>query len=316
MMPNDYFNPRQMEDLKRTGLYSLLGGSGLALLKHLNSGSLLADTASNLGAPSGSMVEVPVPGQSAIPGTSEFFENRRKRKIKGKAKNLGTYKPGKNISMEKESKFQPDDLANPYYLSAALAAAAVPAVGGYSLINHLLTKKVKAEKDQELADAKSEFGKALVEAHSNRLSAPISAVKSASLAEDLEKLAEFHSEGEKQAKDPLWELGGNLVSGVTALGRGLKNNTPNPMDVLKGYGGAVGALGLGLGTAGIYTGFQDAKKNDTEKLESQRYLNEFLNRRAIEGQPIYSIPVPVAVNKKKKTLRPSGNVDDTLEYEA
>jgi hypothetical protein len=315
-MPNDYFDSRQMEDLKRTGLYSLLGGSGLALLKHLNSGSLLTDRESNLGAPSGSMVEVPVPGQSAIPGTSEFFESRRKRKLKGKAKNLGTYKPGKNISMEKESKFQPGDLANPYYLSAALTAAAVPAVGGYSLINHLLTKKVKAEKDQELTDAKAEFGKALVEAHSNRLSSPIKAVKSASLAEDLEKLAEFHSEGEKQAKDNLWDFGGNVAAGIGALGRKIKDNTPNPKDALKGYAGVLGALGLGLGTAGIYTGFQDAKKNDSEKLESQRYLNEFLNRRAIEGQPIYSIPVPVEVNKNKKTLRPSGNVDDTLEYEA
>jgi hypothetical protein len=171
---------RQQEDLKRVGLYSLLGGSGLALLKHLNSGSLLADRQSSLGAPSGSMVEVPVPGQNAIPGTSEFFEDRRKRKLKGKAKNLGTYKPGKDVAIEKESAFKGTDLYNPYYLSAALTAAAVPAVGGYSLINHLLNKKVKAEKEQELSDAKAEFGKALVEAHSNRLNAPISAVKSAS----------------------------------------------------------------------------------------------------------------------------------------
>lgn len=306
---------KQQNDLKTVGLYSLLGGSGLALLKHLNSGSLLADRQSSLGAPSGSMVEVPVPGQNAIPGTSEFFEDRRKRKLKGKAKNLGTYSPSKNVSMEKESKFEMGDLKNPYYLSAALTAAAVPAVGGYSLINHLLNKKVKSEKEQELSDAKAEFGKALVEAHSNRLNSPITAVKSASLAEDLEKLAEFHSEGEKQA-DKILGLASDIVGGISALGRGVRNNTPNPMDVLKGYGGMVGALGLGLGTAGLYTGFQDAKKNDTEKLESQRYLNEFLNRRAIEGQPIYSIPVPVTVNKKKKTLKPSGNVDDTLENEA
>jgi hypothetical protein len=306
---------KQQEDLKRVGLYSLLGGSGLALLKHLNSGSLLADRQSSLGAPSGSMVEVPVPGQNAIPGTSEFFEDRRKRKLKGKAKNLGTYKPSKGVSMEKESKFEIGDLKKPYYLSAALTAATVPAVGGYSFINHMLTKKVKSEKEQELADAKAEFGKALVEAHSNRLNKPITAVKSASLSEDLEKLAEFHSEGEKQA-DKILDFGRTAVEGISALGRGVRDNTPNPMDVLKGYGGLVGALGLGLGTAGLYTGFQDAKKNDTEKLDSQRYLNEFLTRRAIEGQPIYSIPVPVEVNKSKKTLRPSGNIGKTLEYEA
>ena len=307
---------KQQEDLKRVGLYSLLGGSGLALLKHLNSGSLLADRQSSLGAPSGSMVEVPVPGQNAIPGTSEFFEDRRKRKLKGKAKNLGTYKPSKGVSMEKESKFEIGDLKNPYYLSAALTAATVPAVGGYSFINHMLTKKVKSEKEQELADAKAEFGKALVEAHSNRLNKPITAVKSASLSEDLEKLAEFHSEGEKHGADKILGLGSDIIGGISALGRGVRDNTPNPMDVLKGYGGLVGALGLGLGTAGLYTGFQDAKKNDTEKLDSQRYLNEFLTRRAIEGQPIYSIPVPVEVNKSKKTLRPSGNIGKTLEYEA
>jgi hypothetical protein len=306
----------QQADLKRVGLYSLLGGSGLALLKHLNSGSLLADRESSLGAPSGSMVEVPVPGQKAIPGTSEFFEDRRKRKLKGKAKNLGTYKPSKDVSMEKDSAFKGTDLYNPYYLSAALTAAAVPAVGGYSIVNHLLSKKIKSEKEQELADAKAEFGKALVEAHSNRLNKPITAVKSASLAEDLEKLAEFHSEGEKQGDDNIIGLGRDIIGGISALGRGVRDNTPNPMDVLKGYGGLVGALGLGLGTAGLYTGFQEAKKNDAEKLESQRYLNEFLNRRAVEGQPIYSIPVPVEVNKNKKTLRPSGNIGKTLEYEA
>lgn len=322
---------RQINDLKDLGLLSLIGGSGLAIYKHLNSGSLLADRPAAMGATSGSMVEVPVPGQSALPGTSEFFENRRKNKIKGKAKNLGTYKPGKNValedSMEKGSAFDTKDLYNPAYLPSALAATAVPMVGGYALLNHILTKKVKDEKAQEVEEAKNEFGKALVESHSNRIKEPVRAVKAASLAEDLETLAELHSGSEKQAEnpaqppakpkgDPFWNLlTSGVPNGLRAIGDKIKG-APGPTDILGAYGGALGALGLGLGAAGIYTGYQNSKKNDTEKLESQRYLNEFLNRRAIEGSPIYSVPVPVKVNQKKNTLRAIGNPSNILEQEA
>lgn len=318
-MLDGYLDPNQLEAIKRIGLVSLLGGSGMALYKHLNNGSLLADRPASMGAPSGSMVEVPVPGQQAIPGTSEFFKDRRKRKLKGKSKNLGTYRPGEDVAMEKDSgdkdMFRQSDLYNPYYLPAALTAATVPLVGGYSLLNHLLTKKVKDEKAQELASAKSEFGKALVEAHSNRLNSPVNAVKAASLAEDLDALADIRTGAEKKAGDPVFGLFKNVPDAARALGEKLKS-APGPTDLLKGYAGVLGALGLSLGTAGLYTGFQGAKRNDTDNLESQRYLNEFLNRRVVEGSPIYSVPVPVAVNQKKNTLRPTGDVGRTLTQEA
>lgn len=311
---------RQNDAIKRVGLVSLLGGTGLALLKHLNSGSLLADRPANIGAASGSMVEVPVPGQEAIPGTSDFFEARRERKLKGKAKNLGTYNPGKGVAMKEAAyglgEFKYEDLSNPTYLPKVLAAASLPMLGGYTLLNHLLAKKVKSEKAQEVEDAKNEFGQALVEAHSNRLNAPVNAVKSASLTEDLEKLAELHSGVEKKAEDPWWELLKRIPAGIQRVGGAVGDTVKNIPNIAKGYAGAVGALGLGMGGAGLYTGFQDAKKNDTEKLESQRYLNEFLNRRAIEGSPIYSVPVPVSVNQKKHTLRPTVDIDSALEYEA
>lgn len=310
---------RQDNAIKRLGLISLIGGSGLALLKHLNSGSLLAERPANMGAASGSMVEVPVPGQEAIPGTSEFFETRRERRLKGKAKSLGTYKPGKAVAMKEASSddyFQYKDLSNPTYLPTVLAAASLPMLGSYSLLNHLLSKKVKSEKAQEVEDAKSEFGQALVESHANRLNAPVNAVKAASLSEDLEKLAELHSGIEKKAEDPWWELLKRVPTAIGRIGEVTGNALKSIPDIAKGYTGAVGALGLGLGGAGLYTGFQDAKKNDTEKAESMRYLNEFLNRRTIEGSPIYSVPVPVAVNQKKRTLRPTVDVDDALEYEA
>lgn len=331
MLKESMFNAEEILDMKRLGLASLLGGSTVALSKYLRPGALFKDKVMSIGSP---VIEVPVPGQEALPSTSDFFEKTRKKRFKGKAKKLQTFKPSQDLAeasdkgTEKESShsdvktaFSLKSLTNPYYLPAIVASAAGPAIGSNMLLNYVLKNKIKEDHLTELEEAKKEFGEALIESHSNRLNRPVLAERAtaekaasaevSSLAADLEKLAEACFE--KSA-----DLGADLMSGAVSLGKGvvgagsnllggLSYGLNNADKAFKGYAGLLGALTLGLGTIGTVKGYREAKKNDPERLASERYLNEFLSRRNAEGMPIYSVPVPVRVNAAKNSIKPVGN---------
>lgn len=335
MLKKSTFNPEEIFDMKRMGLLSLLGGTGAALAKYLKPGALFRDKVMSIGSPT---IEVPVPGQEALPTTSDFFEKTRKKRFKGKAKKLQAFRPGQGLeeSDDKDTEkistynvktaFELKSLTNPYYLPAMVAAAAGPAISSNMLLNYVLKNKVKQDHLTELEEAKKEFGEALIESHSNRLNRPISAGRAAvekaasaltsSLSEDLEKLAEACvglNNFEKSA-----DLAADLATGILSLGKGAFGagagllgtaayGLNNVDKAFKGYAGALGALTLGLGTIGSVKGYQEAKKNDPEKLNSERYLNEFLSRRNAEGMPIYSVPVPVRINKNKNSIKPARN---------
>ena len=336
MLKKSTFNPEEIFDMKRMGLLSLLGGTGAALARYLKPGALFRDKVMSIGSPT---IEVPVPGQEALPTTSDFFEKVRKKRFKGKAKKLQAFRPGQGLeeSDDKDTEkistynvktaFELKSLSNPYYLPAMVAAAAGPAISSNMLLNYVLKNKVKEDHLTELEEAKKEFGEALIESHSNRLNRPISAGRASvekaasaltsSLSEDLEKLAEACVERnslKKHAGDLVADLATGLLSlgkGALGAGSGLLGATAyglnNADKAFKGYAGALGALTLGLGTIGSVKGYQEAKKNDPEKLNSERYLNEFLSRRNAEGMPIYSVPVPVRINKAKNSIRPARN---------
>lgn len=348
-MPDQYFDDNQWSSLKRLGLMSLVAGGSLAGVKHLiNSGSSSYSQPFTLGTPGASTVEVPVPGQEALPGASDLAEKRQIRKAKGKGKKFKPFNPGKNVAIdeaEKQSEFKSSDLTNPYYAPAALVAAGVPMIGGYSLLNHVFKEKKKKDVADELEDAKREFGEALVEAHSNRLAEPINisgkagllghkkaASENSSLFSDLDKLAEVtlrkplskaaaDGDGKSNLLPALSNLGSSFLNGAVAPSlKGLSDFGgylyDKALPYAKGYAGLAGALALGAGALGTSTGYSYAKNNDQEELEHQMYLNEFLTRRQAEGMPIYSVPVPVKVNKKKNTLTPKSDVTEQLSEEA
>ena len=339
--PNEpMFTPSQLNSLKTLAVAGILGGSTFATLPFLRPGRLLSSKTQAIGSP---MVEVPVPGQEQLPNSSEFFQKIRKSKAKGRGKKLQPFKPSENVAVEEKSAaLGLKDLTNPYLLPALGLAGGVPAVGSYYLLNKLFRNKIKKDHLQELEDAKREFGEALVEAHSNRLNQPVTISKpnlnkaasaESTLAEDLEKLASLCLEKKAEVPEykpsPVGALSktiGNLAStgagvlnkGVGALGQGaewLNKFVENVPSIAKGTLGAAGLLALITGAAGTYDGYRGAAKADDEKLQSERYLNEFLSRRHAEGMPIQSVPVPVKVNKNMG-IKPIGDVTKKLDSEA
>ena len=355
-MPDQYFDDNQWDNLKRVGLFSLLAGSGIAGTKHIlnsfNSG--LDNKAFSTGTPGNNTIEVPVPGQEALPGASYNVEKRQARKARGKGRKYKPFSPGSGVSIkdtenEKQSEWKTEDLANMAYAPALVAATGAGLGTGYGVINHLFREKRKRDAAQELEDAKREFGEALVEAHSNRLPEPVKATgkpgffgqkkaeaTSTTLAQDLEKLASIclKASQEKKAEVPpgpiqnfFSSVADKAMQGASAVGsymlptlEDLKALGGQAFEAVKpyatGYAGLAGALALGAGAIGTNTGYTHAKNNDPEELEHQRYLNEFLTRRQSEGMPIYSVPVPVKVNKKKNTLTPKSDVTEQLSEEA
>ena len=63
--------------------------------------------------------------------------------------------------------------------------------------------------------------------------------------------------------------------------------------------GALGATGLLTAGVGSVTGYRQAKKSDSEAAESEKYLNEYMRRRSLEGTPVHAVPVPITFKKKK-----------------
>lgn len=334
------FTADQLNSLKTLGVAGILGGSTLATLPFLRPGRLLSSKPQVVGSP---VVEVPVPGQEQLPNTSDFFKKIRKLKSKGKGKKLQAFKPSEDVAIEEKSAaLSLKDLTNPYFLPAAGLAVGVPTMGSYYLLNKLYRNKIKKDHLQELEDAKREFGEALVEAHSNRLSQPVTiskpslskaALSQGSLFEDLEKLASLCLEKKADEKEykpspvgglfktvgTLADTGSKAVGkGVEVLGKGVQHLgtfVDNLPSIAKGTLGAAGLLALITGAAGTYGGYRDAAKADEEKLQSERYLNEFLSRRHAEGMPIQSVPVPVKVNKNMN-IKPVGDMTKQLNSEA
>jgi hypothetical protein len=311
------FNEDQYNDLRLLGLGGLLTGSTLAALRHYNPKGLFGDVAQAVPAASGDTIEVPVPGQASIPGTPEFFEERRARKQKGKGKKFKSFSPGEKVRIENSEKrgFVPESLTNPLYLPAAVAALGLPLVGGNALMASVLKSKQKQDAAEELEMAKREFGEALVAAHSNRLPEDVKvsrpgrankmqkSAEESSFAFDLEALASVYVKEAQPGPAAAAEAPG-LISALSGLPgaalEALKRNIAAIPDYAYGALGLTGALALGAGAAGTASGYSRAAKTDEDAIESKRYLNEFLSRRSAEGRPVYSVPVSVKVNKNKR----------------
>lgn len=312
------FNEDQYNDLRLLGLGGLLTGSTLAALRHYNPKGLFGDVPQAVPAASGDTIEVPVPGQASIPGTPEFFEERRARKQKGKGKKFKSFSPGEKVRIENSEKkgFDVSALTNPLYLPAAVAALGLPLMGSNALMANLLKSKQKQDAAEELEMAKREFGEALVAAHSNRLPEDVKvsrpgrsnkmqkSAEESSFASDLEALASVYvKEAQPNAAAPAAAAPG-LISALSGLPGAalvaLKRNIAAIPDYAYGALGLTGALALGAGAAGTASGYSRAAKTDEDAIESKRYLNEFLSRRSAEGRPVYSVPVSVKVNKNKR----------------
>lgn len=319
-MPNDAtqqptFNSEQISDLKRLAIAGILGGSTLAGLKYIRPGALFNSKPQVIGSP---VVEVPVPGQEPLPNSNEFFEKIRKQKSKGKGKKVQPFKPSARVAMQEEKQaFSSSNLVNPAYLPAATASFMLPGILSYHLLNKLHRDKLKTDHAKELEDAKKEFGEALVESHSNRLNKPIVIDKEAahsgsSLSSDLEKLASLCLNEKRAVNETYTNLAnaiGNMISlPISGAGKLIDLTGSimkhDPAKVLAGYGGLLGGLGVGGGIIGAAAGYNQAKKNDEEKLQSEKYLNEFLTRRQNEGMPVQSIPVPVKQVGKRLVAKP------------
>lgn len=319
---NSTFSQGELSDLKRLAIAGILGGSTMAGLKYIRPGALFGSKPQVIGSP---VVEVPVPGQEPLPNSGEFFEKIRKQKSKGRGKKVQPFKPSANLSIqenEQENEKQAERLDNPAYLPAAVASFGLPAILSYYAMNKLNRDKLKADHASTLEEAKKEFGEALVESHSNRLNKPVVIAKNAahgtdSLSADLEKLASLCL-GEKRAESPFTTLAKGIGNAITipinAAGQliGLTGQVvgQDPSKLLRGYGGLLGGLGVGGGLIGAVKGYNEAKKNDEEKLQSEKYLNEFLSRRQNEGMPVQSIPVPVKQVGKKLVAEP---IDESLK---
>lgn len=311
------FNADQYNDMRLLGLGGLLTGSTLAALRHYNPKGLFGDVAQAVPAASGDTIEVPVPGQVSIPGTPEFFEERRARKQKGKGKKFKNFSPGEKVRIKGSEKkgFDVSSLTNPLYLPAAVAALGLPLVGSNALMASVLKSKQKQDAAEELEMAKREFGEALVAAHSNRLPEDVKisrpgrankmqkSAETSSFASDLEALASVYVKEAQPGPAAAAEAPG-LISALSGLPGAaliaLKRNIAAIPDYAYGALGLTGALALGAGAAGTASGYNRAAKTDEDAIESKRYLNEFLSRRSAEGRPVYSVPVSVKVDKNKK----------------
>lgn len=333
--PPPTFNNEEISDLKRLAIAGLLSGSLTASLKYLRPGALFGSKPQVIGSP---FVEVPVPGQEPLPNTSEFFEKIRKKKNVAKGKRLQTFKPGSKVSIKDDSEEKKAFSYNSFtnnaaYLPAAALALIAPAVGSYHLLNKIHKERLKKDHAEELEDAKREFGEALVEAHANRLKKPVvidnSLGKVASnqiptMADDLEKLASLcldeksTSSGLKKQADSRFADAANAIFNaisipVKGIGTGLDwfgKAMSDPSKPLRAYANLLGGLAVGGGLIGATTGYRDAVKNDEEKLQSERYLNEFLARRQNEGMPVQSMPVPVKQVGNRLIAKPL-NIEST-----
>lgn len=293
--PAPMFTHDQARDIKLLGLASLLGGSGVAALKMFKPTPTM-----DIGG-TGTFINIPVPYQAEVRkgGVPQSLAHKRNR-----LNSVYNFDPlgDREIDREEVEKrsYKNKNWANPYYAPAMVAAGMIPAWGSYHLINNAIQERDKQNNKEELDRAKNVFANAMIAAQSENIKkAPAGDPE---LNGDLDTLAEMHSfvkntrpSGAAALPSPIEKKSGILgdLFGID-YGRAAKN-------VFNGYLGALGGLGLMTAGVGSVTGYRQAKKSDSDALESEKYLNEYMRRRSSEGTPVHAIPVPITFKKKKKS---------------
>jgi hypothetical protein len=172
-------------------------------------------------------------------------------------------------------------------------------MGLVSFDNNVIKERDTMENKAELSRAKNVFGNAMIAAQADNIKKVPAGSGDPELNDDLDVLADMHSfvKNTRPAgaeASPIEKKSGILgdLFGID-YGRAAKN-------VFNGYLGALGGLGLMTAGVGSVTGYRQAKKSDSDALESEKYLNEYMRRRSSEGTPVHAIPVPITFKKKKK----------------
>ena len=288
--PAPMFTHDQARDIKMLGLASLLGGSGIAALKMFKPTPTM-----DIGG-TGTFINIPVPYQEEVRRTGVPQSLAHKR---NKLNSVYNFDPLGDREIDREQiekqSYQNKNWANPFYAPAMVAAGMAPAWASYHLINNVIQERDKQNNKEELDRAKNVFANAMISAQAENIKKVPAG--DPELNKDLDVLADMHSfvkNTRPAAASPIEKKSGILgdLFGID-YGRAAKN-------VFNGYLGALGGLGLMTAGVGSITGYRQAKKSDSEALESEKYLNEYMRRRSSEGTPVHAIPVPITFKKKKK----------------
>lgn len=289
------FNHDQTRDIKMLGLASLLGGSGLAALRMFKPTPTM-----DIGG-TGTFINIPVPYQAevrrgGVPKSLAYKKNR--------LNNVYNFDPLADREIDREEvekrSYKNENWANPAYAPALVAAGMVPAWASYHLINNVIKERDTMENKAELSRAKNVFGNAMIAAQADNIKKVPAGSGDPELNGDLDVLADMHSFVKNTRPNGATNLPPSiekkaLIDKLLGLdwGRTAEN-------VFKGYVGALAATGLMTAGVGSVTGYRQAKKSDSEALESEQYLNEYMRRRSSEGTPVHAVPVPISFKKKKK----------------
>ena len=290
------FNHDQTRDIKMLGLASLLGGSGLAALRMFKSTPTM-----DIGG-TGTFINIPVPYQAEVrrAGVPKSLAYKRNR-----LNNVYNFDPLADREVDREEiekrSYKNENWANPFYAPAMVAAGMIPAWASYHLINNVIKERDTMENKAELSRAKNVFGNAMIAAQADNIRKVPDNSGDPELNGDLDVLADMHSFVKNKRPNmatnspPAIEKKSNVIGKLLGLDWGRTAD-----NVFKGYMGALGATGLLTAGVGSVTGYRQAKKSDSEAAESEKYLNEYMRRRSLEGTPVHAIPVPITFKKKKK----------------
>ena len=289
------FNHDQTRDIKMLGLASLLGGSGLAALRMFKPTPTM-----DIGG-TGTFINIPVPYQAevrrgGVPKSLAYKKNR--------LSNVYNFDPLADREIDREEvekrSYKNENWANPAYAPAMVAAGMIPAWASYHLINNVIKERDTMENKAELSRAKNVFGNAMIAAQADNIKKVPAGSGDPELNDDLDVLADMHSFVKNTRPNGATNLAPAsekraLLDKLLSLDWGRTAD-----NVFKGYMGALAATGLLTAGVGSVTGYRQAKKSDSEALESEQYLNEYMRRRSSEGTPVHAIPVPITFKKKKK----------------
>ena len=306
--PAPMFTNDQSRDIKMLGLASLLGGSGLAALRMFKAPPVM-----DLGG-TGTFINVPVPYQADIrrEGTPKSLAYKR-----NKLNSIYNFDPLADREIDREQvekkSYLHKNWANPFYAPAMVAAGMAPAWVSYHLVNNAIKERDKRDNKDELDRARNVFANAMVSAQADNIAKKPIDDGDHELNKDLDTLAEMHSfvkntrpEGTKKIAGAVEKKSG-IVGDLLGLDYGRAAN-----NVFNGYLGALGGLGLMTAGVGSITGYRQAKKSDSEALDSEKYLNEYMRRRSLEGVPVHAIPVPITFKKNKREILPIKNLEQKI----
>lgn len=179
-----------------------------------------------------------------------------------------------------------DTLKIPGYVPAVAGASILGYYGGNKLMSSLLDSRRQKQREEELADAESDFERALLDSYQH----PRQAVKLASDATPGEKLSrQLDVMFDKLAEEPgVWDaikekltMGGNLYAGV-----------------------AVPAAMLMAGVT-YNRARSGSRRNAVEKAVKQRLLRSYASR----PSEMLTVPVPVSVDKQPAKIDPVSELD-------